>query len=234
MNNDIDDLLSKTTFGYVEEAGSWLIDVGVPDVNSLNTINKFAKNMIQDSLESFSFVDRIVELIYDTMSIDFNGKTTKITEGVTKELGPDYAASLAQIMDPVLHSEDTCFTRVVAICDTQVLIPSGNVVETILAPRSSEFTFEYTLEFDEQERLVPVGCYIMYRTHIDSWVSRTMDPVKLHYRDNFLYAKLNQPLLEHALKKWETVLGKKISEADSRWYRDQIHEYGFKEIDSLN
>jgi len=229
-----------STSGYKQEVGSWSIHVGVPDDPSAASLNTLTYSMVQAFLTAFRSLCRVVEMRYDTITFRANGQVKKVDEGREKAIDKGNPADILGELGAVLPSKrNSFFTAVFLHCDVQVFKPF--VVDTrftpprvteagspaVRVPRAAVFYLGFVLEHNEAGLLTAVDGSMSVDTSIDVWVPRTRDLAEGQWQDNTTYATYNQPRLDRALRKWEELVGKPITECHSRYYRDQIARYGF-------
>lgn len=240
MKSQFREIFLKTaTFGFKEETGSWQIDIGgVADDQSLASSNSDVIALVKIFLLAFHKLCRPVEIHYDTITVDVNGKVEQVKEGQVRLIEEKSHAQLLQELKLSLEKpEKSFFTTIFIDCDLCVFVT--NLEDTLLnedtlnqvwISRAAKFYFGFVMEPKEndEEALIPLDSSVSFETSIDVWVERTLDQLGLHWQDNHSCAAKNQPLLEEALRKWEIQVGKPIVEWNSRYYRDQIFKYGFK------
>ncbi|KYC37299.1 hypothetical protein WA1_47660 [Scytonema hofmannii PCC 7110] len=238
MKSQFRDIFLKTaTFGFKEETGSWEIDIGVADELSVNSLNSYVIDQVKIFLLAFHQLCKPVEICYDIITVDPNGKVKQVKEGQIRLIEEkSHAQVLQELKLSLENSEESFFTTIFIDCDLCVFVTepedklNEDTLNQVLIPRAAKFYFGYVMEpkEDDEEALIPSDGSVSFETSVDIWVERTLDQLSLHWQDNYLYAAKNQPLLEEALRKWEIQVGKPIVEWNSRYYRDQIFKYGFK------
>ncbi len=228
--------LKTTTFGFKEETGHWQIDIGVADDQSVASLNSHVIDIVKIFLLAFHKLCRPVEIYYDTMTVDANGKVEQVKEGQVRLVEEKSHTQLLQELKLSLKNpEKSFFTTIFIDCDLYVFVtdPEDTLNEDtsnqVWIPRVARFYFGFVMEpKEDDEALIPSDSSVSFETSTDVWVERTLDQLGLHWQDNYFCAAKNQPLLEEALRKWEILIGKPIVEWNSRYYRDQIFKYGFK------
>ncbi|BAZ17057.1 hypothetical protein NIES4071_89350 [Calothrix sp. NIES-4071] len=237
MKSQFRDIVFKTdTFGFKEETGSWDIELGVPDAQSISSLNNYVYGVIKVFLSTFEKLCIPIEIHYNTISFDLDGKVEKVQEGEVLIIQGKSNTQILQELKLSLSNPETClFTTIFINCDLHISIEepkdiiNGNISNSFRIPKAATFYFGFVMEpSEDDEVLIPTDSSISFETSTDVWVERTLDQLNLHWQDNHFYAIKNQPLLEEALRKWETLVGKPISEWNSRYYDDQIFRYGFK------
>ncbi|GAA6615187.1 hypothetical protein [Scytonema sp. NUACC26] len=238
MKSQFRDIFIETaTFGFKEETGSWEIDLGVANERSVGLLNSYVINQVKIFLLAFHKLCKPVEICYDTITIDANGKVQQVREGQVKLIEEENPARLLQQLKLSLDNpEESFFTTIFMDCDLCVFVTqledklNEDTSNPVVIPRAAKFYFGYVMEpkEDDEEALLPSDSSVSFETSVDIWVERTLDRLSLHWQDNHLCAAKNQPLLEEVLRKWEIQVGKPIVEWNSRYYRDQIFKYGFR------
>ncbi|RUT07646.1 hypothetical protein DSM106972_019060 [Dulcicalothrix desertica PCC 7102] len=238
MKSQFKDIVYKTdTFGFKEETGSWDIELGVPDDQNIPYLNNYVYELIKVFLSAFEKLCTPIEIRYSTIIFDLNGKIEKAQEGEVLIIQGKSHTQIFQELKLSLNNPETClFTTIFIDCDLHVYIEepkniiNRNISNSFRIPKAATFYFGFVIEpsEDNEEVLIPTDSSISFETSTDIWVERTLDQLSLHWQDNHYYAAKTQPLLEEALRKWETLVGKPICEWNSRYYRDQIFRYGFK------
>lgn len=241
MKSQFRDIVHKAdTFGFKEETGSWDIELGVPDDHYIPSLNNYVYELIQIFLSAFEKLCRPIEIRYNTINFDLNGKVEKVQEGEVLLIQGKSNTQIIQELKLSLSNLETClFTTIFIDCDLHVSIEepkdiiNGNISNYFRIPKAATFYFGLVMEPSEEDEevLISTDSSISFETSTDIWVERTLDQQSIHWQDNHFYAVKNQPLLEKALKKWETLVGKPICEWNSRYYSDQIFRYGFKSSD---
>ncbi len=230
-------ILETAPFGFKEETGSWDIELGVPDDQSISSLNNYVYGVIQVFFSAFEKLCNPIDIHYNTISFDLDRKIEKVQEGEVLVIqGKSHTEILQELKLSLGNPEKCLFTTIFINCDLNVSIEeskdiiNGNISNSFRIPKAATFYFGFVIEpsEDDEEVLIPTDSSISFETSTDVWVERTLDQQSVHWQDNHFYAVKNQPLLEEALRKWETLVGKPISEWNSRYYDDQIFRYGFK------
>ncbi|GJD23335.1 hypothetical protein RIVM261_082910 [Rivularia sp. IAM M-261] len=243
MKSQFRDIVYKTdTFGFKEETGSWDIELGLADNQSISYLNNYVCQIIQVFLSAFKKLCIPIEIRYNTINFDLNGKVEKVQEGEVLVIeGKSHTQILQELKLSLINPETCLFTTIFLDCDLHVSIEepidmiNENISNSFRIPKAATFYFGLVMEpsEDDEEVLIPTDSSISFETFTDAWVEKTLDQQSVHWQDNHFYAAKNQPLLEEALRKWETLVGKPISEWNSRYYDDQIFKYGFKNQQQL-
>lgn len=238
MKSQFKDIVYKAdTFGFKEETGSWDIELGVPDDQYIPSLNNYVYELIKRFLSAFEKLCRPIEIRYDTISFNLNGKVEKVQEGkILLIQGKSHTQILQELKLSLINPETSLFTTIFLDCDLHISIEEPkdiikeNISNSFNIPKAGTFYFGLVMEASEEddEVLIPTDSSISFETSTDIWVEKTLDQQSVHWQDNHFYAAKTQPLLEEALRKWETLVGKPICDCNSRYYRDQIFRYGFK------
>jgi hypothetical protein len=225
-----DIFLKQFPWGFKKESGYWEINLGIPENYSIASLNDLTMKMVISYLKGFCYLCRPVEVRYDLMSFDQNGKLKSIQEGKVKRIEQQEDSRLIDELKQIIaNPSESFFYALFLECDLQVLLPSpGSSDSHNWIPRAGKFYIGY-VEPDDEDRLIPVDSSLSFDTTIDIWVAKTQNSVTSEWQNNQACAEQNQPLLEAALRAWESLVGRPIVEWGSRYYRNQVFKYGFRE-----
>ena len=215
---------------YVERAGCWAIDIGLPSDPSPEGLTHFAYDMVRSFMTAFHTLCRVTTVGYDTVALDAGGRVVQIREGETLKVRTASVDVVVKHLEGALGKEDgSFFSKILLDCDVRVIPPETGrgLPSEVWIPGAGWFYLGYVLEYDSSDRPVPTEGSIEFQTAIDVWLDRTLDLNSRQWRDNLAYAQRNRRRLADALRAWEKLVGHPISEWSSRYYPDQTSRYGF-------
>ena len=218
----------SATYGYLEESGAWTIEVGIPGQCSVVALNRFALDCVTAFRTAFRALCRVDEVSLETAALPAAVADSTVAWDPAAHLVPDSGDPVVADLALSLGEDGLRYPSAIFLhCSTLVLPAQDVAVLPTWLPKSSNFYFGYVLEPDANDHLIPTDGAVEVSVATDPWVERTYDPLRLEWRDNRAYATANRSLLEEALRAWEALMGKTITEWRSRYYRDQIFRYGF-------
>ncbi|MEC4818478.1 MAG: hypothetical protein SAK29_35190 [Scytonema sp. PMC 1069.18] len=158
MKSQFKEIFQKTTFGFKEETGHWQIDIGVADDQSVASLNNYVIELVKIFLLAFQKLCRPVEVYYDTMTVNANGKTEQVEEGQVRLVeGKSHAQLLQELKLSLKNPEKSFFTTIFIDCDLYVFVinPEDTLNEDITnqvwIPRVARFYFGFVMEPLEDE-----------------------------------------------------------------------------------
>jgi hypothetical protein len=212
----------ERTYGYKESAGQWSIDLGHHDATSIESLGMTADRAARAFLDAFSDVCVVRSADGVITEIGDDGRILDVWGEVPLEHKPDH--SFVPLSDDGRgdHSRRSALTSFTLRCD--VLVQEEGDVATLQNGLYLHYGSGLTTVVGEQ---VKFGSrYVSAATEVDPWLDAPLHGGR--FLDNRITAAINRPRLERALRRWESALGRPISEASSVPYPAFIYPYGFR------
>jgi hypothetical protein len=216
------------TAGYQKESGEWLINLGLPTNNQPAELNQFAIHMALTIPEALEERCRVAKITYNAHLLDARGQVAgwREVEPAPTSAGGRTAAHVT--LGELAARDHLVYDSLFLDCDLKVLmVDPGGEAHELWVPYAATGYFGYYFDHQAKEAqrcLVPKAADMSLQTHINVWRAETLSPHSKDWQDNTATARLNQPWLEAALRRWEQLVGKPIVEWG--WYR-----YGFPPVE---
>lgn len=182
--------------------GTWAIMVGAgPSPAPTSTV---VNGVLHDFVAAFRELVRPADASVDRMWLMPDGHVVKLTE--VEPATVDAAGRLGLGADDTVDPSWSMLLTAVHI-ECAVSLPAGGGEEM---PGGAAFYFGCVVDFDEEDRAVPLERRAAVTMHVDQW-----------------HATANRDALGRALQSWEEFVGQPITEWTSSIYPANVARYGF-------
>jgi hypothetical protein len=214
---------NETADYYIEQTGLWSIDLGSLDTSSPAFLNQMAERVTKAFWEGFEDICNLEWAEGDIVQVGQDGLIDAVSAEIPLEHSGDGRFRPTGSAGVGGSEDRTVLSRVMLTCGVTLQLPDG---ETRELPDSLHFHYDTGLPSTVGEPAKSTSASATVGVEVDPWLDA---PWNLRARiDNRSVAALNRPRFEQALRKWETAIGKPISEVSSVPYPDLIDRYGFR------